>query len=212
MSKKKEAKEIREKEEDEKLLGLLHNKKIPILTLDERWHELFPDYEKTSKIKHLEKQLNNLIKEQGKMVTNIKDMKKLKTKLMDGIIQNMDASEIAAEDLKIRKQEKSQELIKDINEKLKETDNELLDMPYQIQQANEKLLLESIKLCYRKLRENAVEIEEIADWIPRAREELKNRILLKQDKEMKNEQIYTYMHNMLGSEVIEIFDKSKLNN
>ena len=39
-------------------------------------------------------------------------------------------------------------------------------------------------------------------------EELKNRILAKQDREMRNTELYKYMHNLLGAKVVEIFDKN----
>ena len=35
-------------------LNIIKNKKFPILTLDSRWHELFPDELKSSRIKELE--------------------------------------------------------------------------------------------------------------------------------------------------------------
>ena len=35
-------------------LDALKNKQIPVLVLDPKWHELFPDFRKTDKIKKLE--------------------------------------------------------------------------------------------------------------------------------------------------------------
>ena len=69
---------------------LIKNKKLPILTLDTRWHELFPDEIKSSHIKELEHKVNQLLKNQGKMVHDIKDMKKLKKSLVSDILVNMD--------------------------------------------------------------------------------------------------------------------------
>ena len=38
-------------------LDALKNKQIPVLVLDPKWHELFPDFRKTDKIKKLEEHL-----------------------------------------------------------------------------------------------------------------------------------------------------------
>ena len=46
----------------------------------------------------------------------------------------------------------------------------------------------------------------IRDRINAAREELKNRILAKQDKERRSTELYKYMHNLLGAQIVEIFD------
>ena len=44
-----------------------------------------------------------------------------------------------------------------------------------------------------------------------AREELKRKLLLKQEKEEMNEKVYSYMHNLLGHDVINKFDHSFVN-
>lgn len=188
---------------------VLKNKRIPILTLDAKWHELFAGYNKPAHIKELEKKLNDLMKSQGQRVNDIKDLKALKKKLMDEIIQNMDVAEGAVGALKAKKQMKSQQLIQDINEKLRQADEALIDLPYQIKAANEELLIESMKICYDRLKYNEAEIERYAEWILKTREELKKNILEKQDMEVENTSIYTYMHDMLGPHVIEELDVSE---
>lgn len=201
---------LRKKTEDKiDFKKAFENKKIPILTLDERWHQLFPEYEKTPHIKELEKKLNNLMKQQGKEISEIKEMKKLKKKLMDEIVNNMDAANIEGNSLKIRKQEKSQKLIKEINDKIVKYEEELIELPYQIKKANEKLMIESMKICYQRLKNNEEQIAKNSEWVAKVREELKKRILIKQDLEMKNSSIYTYMHDLLGAEAIQIFDNEQ---
>ena len=43
----------------------LIGKKIPILTLDNKWHKLFTQREYTSEIKRMENDLNQLLKRQA---------------------------------------------------------------------------------------------------------------------------------------------------
>lgn len=188
---------------------VIKQKRIPILTLDEKWHQLFNDYDKPVHIKNLENKLNDLMKNQGQRVNDIKDLKALKKKLLEEIVNNMDASSDAVESLKVKKQIKSQKLVQEINEKLKQADEELVNIPYQIKAVNEQLLVESMQVCYERLKYNQDEIVKYAEWILKAREELKRNVLIKQDMEMKNTAIYTYMHNVLGADVIELLDNQQ---
>lgn len=183
------------------------NKKIPILTLDTRWHALFPDYDKPSQIKGMEEQLNQLIRLQGKLTTDIRDMKALKKKLMFEIMESMDIDTLATKDKNKKKMEQNRRLIQEANSKIIEYDEELGRLPYLIKEANENLMVESMQICYDRMHRNADEINELEDWILKTRDELKNKILMKQDAELKNETMYTYMHDLLGPQVMEIFDQ-----
>jgi Mg2+ and Co2+ transporter CorA len=186
---------------------VVKNKKLPILTLDGRWHELFPDDAKTARVKELEQEVNNLLKKQGKMVNDIKDMKKLKNSLIKDIVVNMDIGTDIIGKAKEKKLDQNKQYIKELNDKIDQAMDELADIPYQIKAVNEVLMAESMKICYDLLGENKQAIAEIADWIGNVREELKKKILQKQDMEIKNNLIYTYMHDILGAELMEAFDQ-----
>lgn len=192
---------------DSEYRDLLKYHKIPILTLDVRWHELFPEHMKSSSVKALEKQLNSLVKRQGKLVTDNKDMKKLKKKLMHGIVDNMKVAEGIGTEEDKKKQEASQKLILEINDKMREADEELLNIPYEIQRANEDLMIESMKECYQKMKHHEQQIAILTEEVEALRTELKEKLLLKQDMEMENERIYTYMHAIFGANVMEILDQ-----
>jgi hypothetical protein len=186
---------------------VVKDKKLPILTLDGRWHELFTGDQKTAEIKELEIKVNNLLKKQGKLVNDIKDMKKLKNTLIKDIMDNMDISTDVVGKEKEKKLGKNKQYINELNHKIDKAMDELADIPYQIKEVNEALMAESINICYERLENNKVELTQVADWINSIREELKNKILMKQDLEAKNSLIYTYMHDILGAELTELFDK-----
>jgi hypothetical protein len=186
---------------------VVKNKKLPILTLDARWHELFPEDAKSAQIKELEQEVNNLLKKQGKMVNDIKDMKKLKNNLIKDIVVNMDIGTDIIGKAKEKKLDQNKQYIKELNDKIDQAMDELADIPYQIKEVNEVLMSESMKICYDRLSENKQVIAEIADWIGKIREELKLKILHKQDMETMNNLIYTYMHDILGAELMEAFDQ-----
>lgn len=184
---------------------LVVDKKLPILTLDGRWHELFTEEEKTARIKQLEQEVNDLLKKQGKLVNEIKDMKRLKSSLLNEIMANMDVSNDKTGQ-KGKKLNKNKQFIHELNDKIDQSMEALAELPYQIKKVNEKLVTESITIFYNLLKENHREISEVTEWIAGMREELKVKMLLKQDLETKNSKIYTYMHDILGPEMMEHFD------
>ncbi len=187
--------------------NIVKNKKLPILTLDARWHELFPEDTKTSRIKELEQEVNNLLKRQGKLVNDIKDMKKLKNSLIKDIMVNMDIGTDIIGKAKEKKLDKNKQYIKELNDKIDQAMDELADIPYRIKEVNELLMAESMKICYESLNKNKAAIGEIAGWIAKMREDLKMKILAKQDMETKNKLIYTYMHDILGAGLMEALDR-----
>lgn len=194
------------KKDDKKYDIDLKGQKIPILILDERWHELFPESIKPSTIKRLEKELTDLIKRQGQLSTDINDMKKKKQDLMREIVGNMKVADNPNDTVSIKLQKKNGNLIEDINRQIEKNEIELLEIPNKIRLANEKLMIESMFLCYKKIENNKKDIEEIGAWIQEVRNSLKEKILEKQDKEIQNERIYTNMHDIIGAKAIEIFD------
>ncbi len=188
-------------------LQALENKKIPLLPLDARWHDLFPDFRKNGEIRTLERRLNKLIQKQGQNTNDRKEYHKAKKVLMNNIVENMTDGHEPDSPIRAAKQDKNQKLLYELNEKMEECDRLEKELPGEIERANRELLIECTRVCYDELQDNSHEIEEIDAWIQSAREELKNQILRKQDMEMRNTQMYKYMHNLLGAQVVEIFDR-----
>ena len=192
---------------DEIFEPALIGKKIPILTLDNKWHQLFTQREYTPEIKQMEKELNNLLKRQGKINDENKEIKVLKKKLMDEIVVLADELVRDPSSKKLeKKQNECKRLLEECNEKLDANEEEMIELPRQINQINNKLMLISMEVCYRRLQKNTAELEEIEEWIANVRRELKKKIIRKQEKEAMNHQLYSYMHDIFGADVIELFD------
>lgn len=187
--------------------NLIDLKKIPILPLDNRWHQLFPDNLKTPRIKKLEKEVMNLVKRESGVSREIKNLVGLKKKLMKEIVDNMEETDNENEKLRQKKLDASRKLIEDINNKNTELENEKYQLPYRLMKVNEELLMESIEKCYNRLSNNEMQIEALGEWIEKTRIQLKRNVVIKQDKTDENNNIYGYMHDMLGHEVMEIFDR-----
>ncbi len=65
----------------------------------------------------------------------------------------------------------------------------------------------TLVICYDKMNANDREIEETANWITQIRVELKKKLIRKQEMEDENHQLYSYMHDIFGADVINIFDR-----
>ncbi len=188
-------------------MNALNNRHVPLLTLDANWHGLFPDFRKTKEIRDAEKKLNKLIKRQGQNNADIKEYEKAKKILMNNVIANMTDGNEQDSPIRAQKQDMNQDLIGKVNDRIIEAYEEQEVLPDQINRANKELLIECMRVCYDELMENTENIEELDKWIKKTREELKMAILQKQDLEMRNTQTYSYMHNLLGAEVVNIFDR-----
>lgn len=180
----------------------LRGKKIPILTLDNKWYRLITMMDPDQELKNLEEALNALLRQQGKLNTESKGIKKTKKKLMDEIVQLMEHNDNAS----IKKIDENKRLIEECNEKLDEYQDRLLDIPKEIDTANYALMLRTMELCYEILQVNTQEIDEIGEWINNIRIELKKNVVRKQEMEIKNHELYSFMHDIFGADVIEIFD------
>lgn len=185
----------------------LSGKKIPVLTLDNKWHKLFDPEDMTSQIKALEKKLNDLIKRQGKLNTESKDIQKIKKKLMNEIVIIADNLQQTPESKKLSKdREEHRRLVKECNDKMAAYEEELYVLPREIDRTNRELMMASMDICYKKIRANEKEIGALDEWIKQTRRELKKKLIRKQEKEEENHRMYSYMHDIFGADVIELFD------
>lgn len=188
---------------EELYVPALTGKKIPILTLDHKWHQLFNQVHTTTAIQKAEEELNALLKQQGKINTETKDIKKIKSRLMDEIVNMMedaDNPEIA------KKIEDNKRLIEECNAKLDTYRDENLDLPKLINNANKNLMLLTMEACYEDIQENHEQIQEITEWINNIRVELKKNMVRKEEMQRRNQDLYAYMHDIFGADVIELFD------
>ncbi len=184
---------------------VLKNKHVPVLTLDNKWHKLFNNGEHPEMKPHIDA-LNALMKEEAHIQEEMKSLRKVKAGLMDEIVENMPDGELSMNAAQAKKVAESRRLIDEANEKIQDYEDKLLDLPKMINDENYQLMLLSMDICYDELLENTEDIENIGAWIKEMRVELKKNILKKQQKEVKNVELYTYMHDIFGPDVIGIFD------
>lgn len=193
--------------DDEVYMSALEGKSIPILTLDNKWHQLFTQTEMTPEIEQLADQLNSLVERDGKIRTETKQIKKLKKTLLSEIVPLRDKSNKTGGDPAIEKEiSERTRLIGECNDKLDGHEDELLDLSREIYDIDYKLMVETMRVCYERLHENTDYIKGLDEWISRVRIELKKNVIRLQEAEMENYNLYSYMHQIFGPEVIDIFD------
>ena len=161
--------------------------KIPILVLDQKWHRLFALDGKPKEVQELESQLKEILERQGRLTQELKDLKKVKSSLMQNIVEHMDAEE--DKETHSRQMDENKRLIEEVKEKIAANEDALLEIPKEIQTCT-----------------NCKEAEEIAEWIKKVRVELKKNIIRKQNREINNKEIYAYMHDIFGKDIINLFD------
>ena len=184
----------------------LQGKKIPILTLDNKWYKLFPNLNDYPKILNLARDLNDLLKRQGKLNTETREIKNIKMRLMQEIVPMVDELEQNPDKTLEKKIADNKRLIEESNDRLESYQDELMEIPGLIEKANRELMLATMEYCYENMESNTEEIIRIAKWVSEIRDELKNNLVRKQEKEIYNRQMYAYMHDIFGADVIEMFD------
>ena len=190
-------------QEDEVFREALVGKKIPILTLDNQWHKLFTQTGDNDEIHDLEGKLNDILKRQGKLNTEIKSLSAFKKKLMQEIVDIMELPDSSAKE---KKMSDNKRMIEESNQKMDDYNDELMEIPKQIDEANFELMMATMRVCYAKIQQNVQEIDEINKWVSDFKVQLKRKILTKQQKEIWNDEMYSYMHSIFGPDVIDMFD------
>ena len=125
----------------DELRETLKHTKIPVLVLDQKWHRLFALEGKPEDIKKAEVRVNEILKEQGKLNNEVKDLKVVKKKLMKNIVENMEDS--AA--VKKTNMANVGDMIDETNEKIAADEDRLLEIPKELKEATDYLMVVTAK-------------------------------------------------------------------
>lgn len=94
--------------------------------------------------------------------------------------------------------DKDKQLIDEINEKADNIEGELIEIQKNIKAVNDRLMLLSMDYFSEKIEKNKLESKEIDDWIANIRVELKKNVIRKQNRDINNREIYSYLHDILA--------------
>lgn len=185
----------------------LENIKVPVLVLDQKWHRLFALNGKPKGVLLLEKQEKDLLQRQAELTEEVKGLKTVKNNLRKSVMENMMGAESEDDDPEVKKKrDQDKKLLDETNERLAKDEDELLELPEKLKEVNIELMVATMDFCYGKMRKNTQEADEITEWIQKVRIDLKKNIIRKQNREINNKEMYHYMHDLFGAEVLDIFD------
>ena len=157
------------KRNDDDYMSALEGKSIPILTLDNKWHQLFTQTEMTPEIEELADRLNKLVEKDAGIRTQTKNIKKLKKKMLGEIVPLRDQANKSGSAAIEKEISERTRLIGECNDKLANQQDELLDLSREIYDVDYKLMIETMKVCYETLHDNTDEIKALDEWISKVR-------------------------------------------
>lgn len=187
-------------------IELAVDKNTHLLVLDQKWHELFKQ-NKSLKVQGIEKRLNNLLKEQGMLNTERKEYQKLKQKMMDEIVQGMGGLNDANDKKAYKAMGQNKKYIEQINTKLKHHEERLQELPQLIIDTNKELVNITMKTFYQTMIERRIKAEKLDVDVKRLREEIKEAVIQRDEAKEYHQQLYGYIHDVVGPEIIEQYDK-----
>ncbi len=183
----------------------LKKQRMPIITLDNSWHQLIADI-KTPQISVLEKDLNSLLKEQGKLNTDYVEYTRLKKEMLDTILELTHEAFELGSDQAMKKIEDQQKMVLKINEKLEIIEPRLDIIPGEIQEINNMLIDQTAQLCYGHINTYREKSQILDEEIQIIRSTLMKKTEEKKTYDKKLEQTYKFLHQLVGADFIEKLD------
>lgn len=118
----------------------IDGRKLPILTLDHKWHKLFAYRGMPDRIKKQADVVNTLLRQQGRYNTELKKLKIIKKNLMDEIVPLM-SDATAGDKAADKKIQENKRLIDECNQKIESLTQNQEIVPDEIIEANKLLML-----------------------------------------------------------------------
>jgi len=140
--------------------------------LDERWHGIFKNIEKTREIIEKEEVLKELLKEEARLAFEKKEILARKKSCLDKIIKLTPEVFDNNNEQSKAEMEKCEKEINQINERVKSIEEEIENMPERIREANLELLKCTMNSVYFKMRENQLRVKELEELIEKTRKQL----------------------------------------
>jgi len=182
------------------------DKTTHLLVLDQKWHELFKD-KKPPKVKRIEKELNDLLKIQGNLTTEHKEYLNLKKQMMDEIVTNMGEAYDEKDKAAFKKMDKNKKYIDQINQKLKHHEKELTTIPEKISGKNKELVNATMNTFYHTMMDSKLEATNLENKVVELKEEIKDTIINRDEAKEHYQQLYGYIHDVVGADIIEQYDR-----
>ncbi len=203
---KREAIVLKKKELDELLdQNIIKKKRIPILIRDNYWKKVFSQKINRT-MEGLIKQLQKLLTEEAENNKQLKLRRDRKQQLMAKILTISDLVNSKGEENALSELEKCTAEINTLNAEMEGLLKIVEEYPEEIVRVNLELLKESLRVAYGEFIDNHEDLGRVNEEINRIRERLNVLRIEKEDREKKEQALYTFIHSMIGHEEIEKLD------
>ncbi|QEH70186.1 hypothetical protein [Cellulosilyticum sp. WCF-2] len=185
---------------------ILKSRKLPIVLLDPLWHTM-RDSIQSDIIKAQEKNLKELLKEQGRLNNDYKEYSTVKQNFLKEILNLSGEVQVDGNSESIEALNKLHQSTVNINQKLEDIEKRISEVEVEIESANREIIEEMIAVGYEYIdvcKEKEIRLE-------REITQLREQMLLKTAEKKKCEKllkdVYNYLHSIVGREQIEVIDR-----
>ena len=186
---------------------IIRNKKLPIVLLDPLWHTA-KEHIQSKNIDKAEKELQELLKEQGRLNTDYKEYNVIKQNFLKEILVVSNKAQEGNDPVAIEELNKLHQTTLGANQKLEDIEKRLDEIEREIDDKNKEIISEMIAVGYSYIENYKSQNEKLEAEIAALREEMLRKTNKKKEGEAFLKEIYNYLHSIIGREQIEIMDKS----
>ena len=187
--------------------NILKTKKLPIVLLDPLWHSA-KEHIKSSVIDKVEKELQELLKEQARLNTDYKEYTVIKQNFLKEILILSERVQVGNNDEALKELNKMHQSILVTNQKLEEIEKRLDSIDDEINDKNKVMISEMIAVGYGYIEVCKQKSRTLEDEIATLRMQMLQKTAQKKESEAFLKDIYNYIHSIVGREQIEVIDKA----
>ena len=187
--------------------NILKTKKLPIVLLDPLWHSA-KEHIKSSVIDKVEKELQELLKEQARLNTDYKEYTVIKQNFLKEILILSERVQVGNNDEALKELNKMHQSILVTNQKLEEIEKRLDSIDDEINDKNKEMISEMIAVGYGYIEMCKQKSRTLEDEIATLRMQMLQKTAQKKESEAFLKDIYNYIHSIVGREQIEVIDKA----
>ena len=186
---------------------ILKSRKLPIVLLDPLWLSA-KDHIKSKTIEKAEKELQELLKEQGRLNTEFKEYTVVKQNFLKEILVVSGKVQESNNPVALEELNKLHQSTLGANQKLEEIEARLDQIDEEINEKNKAIISEMIAVGYSYIENYKEKNEALENEIAELREQMLRKINKKKESDALLKEIYNYLHSIVGREHIEILDKA----
>lgn len=180
--------------------------RLPLLHKDQNWISIFGNI-KDKEIKKYLDEIISLENEEKELTQVLEKLEIDKRQSMNMILKISDSINTDKKKENIKLLDEHKEMLLNLNDKIDEVLFRIELIPEKIRETNFQLLNATIKNGYENLSKKEEELSKVVDELDEVNERMKVLV----EKKIRNENwidgIYTFMHRLLGNDIIDDLDR-----